>query len=319
MLIYMTEPPGLGDVQLRHLAALAAVAREGSFGRAAQRLGYTQSAVSQQIAAFERVIGTPLFDRPRGPQPVTLTPAGELLLEHADAILGRLRAAEQDLARLLAGEGGRLAVGTFQSVSVQVLPDVVARLRAEAPAVEVSFVESESNTTLLDRLLDGTLDLTFYVGPSADPRTVYTELCLDPFVALVRRTGEPGEEGPLRVADLAGVPMVGQPENQCQYLIEDGLRARGVEPEIVFRSSDNGAVQAMVRAGMGAAVMPFLAVDPGDPDVVVRELDPPLAPRSIGILQRLDRALAPVGERFVALAREICADLHAGRGALAVR
>lgn len=310
MLMNIAVTPSLRDAELRHLAALVAVAEEGSFGRAAARLGYTQSAISQQVAALERIAGTSLFDRPKGPRPVTLTPAGALLREHAEAILGRLSAAEADLARLLAGEGGRLAVGTFQSVSVHVLPEVVARLRAEAPSVEVSFVEADSNDLLLERLLDGTLDLSFYVGPCDDPRAVYTELCRDPFVALFRRTGAPGEEEPLRCADLVGVPMVGQPETSCQHLIDRGLRARGVEPEIVFRSSDNGAVQAMVRAGMGPAVMPFLAVDPDDPEVVVRELDPPLEPRSIGIVTRRDRTLAPVGDRFVTLARDVCAALH---------
>ena len=79
----------LRDLELRHLAALDAVATEGTFGRAALRLGYTQSAVSQQIAALERLVGAALFDRPGGPRPVELTPLGDLLLEHALARLAR--------------------------------------------------------------------------------------------------------------------------------------------------------------------------------------------------------------------------------------
>src|SRR5581483_5340446 len=78
--------PGL---QIRHLAALAALAQEGSFGRAAERLGYTQSAISQQIAALERLVGQRLVERPGGTRPVRLTPAGHLLEEHAEAILSR--------------------------------------------------------------------------------------------------------------------------------------------------------------------------------------------------------------------------------------
>src|SRR5215831_5267132 len=81
-------------VELRHLAALEAVAQAGSFGRAAARLGYTQSAVSQQIAALERIVGERLLERPGGPRPVALTEAGELLLRHAGAIMARLAAAK---------------------------------------------------------------------------------------------------------------------------------------------------------------------------------------------------------------------------------
>src|ERR671937_348312 len=76
-------------LELRHLLALDAVAREGSFGRAAVALGYTQSAISQQIAALERIVGERLVERPGGPRPVSLTDAGELLLRHADAIVAR--------------------------------------------------------------------------------------------------------------------------------------------------------------------------------------------------------------------------------------
>src|SRR5690349_24842610 len=85
-------------VELRHLAALEAVARTGSFGRAARELGYTQSAVSQQIAQLERIVGQQLIHRPGGPRRVEPTEAGLLLLGHADAIVARLDAARADMA-----------------------------------------------------------------------------------------------------------------------------------------------------------------------------------------------------------------------------
>src|ERR1700712_2418295 len=97
-----TPDPWLG-VELRHLAALEAVAEEGSFGRAALKLGYTQSAISQQIATLERLVGEQLVDRPGGPRPIALTEAGRMLLRHARAIVARLKAAQADLAQLAAG------------------------------------------------------------------------------------------------------------------------------------------------------------------------------------------------------------------------
>ena len=104
------EPDRWLGVELRHLAALEAVAREHSFGRAATALGYTQSAISQQIATLERSVGERLIERPGGSRPVALTEAGELLLGHAAAIVARLKAAQADLRAL--GEG---RAGTFAS------------------------------------------------------------------------------------------------------------------------------------------------------------------------------------------------------------
>src|SRR5215475_7072887 len=109
------EPDRWLGVELRHFAALQALADEGSFGRAAERLGYTQSAVSQQIATLERIVGEKLVERPGGPRPISLTEAGELLLRHADSIVARLQAAQADLHALQAGEVGTLRVGTFRS------------------------------------------------------------------------------------------------------------------------------------------------------------------------------------------------------------
>src|SRR5918996_4364908 len=116
------EPDRWLGVELRHLAALKAVAEERAFGRAARRLGYTQSAVSQQIATLERAVGERLLERPGGPRPVSLTEAGRLLLRHAEAIVARLDAARADLAALSAGEAGTLRVGTYQSIGQRIVP-----------------------------------------------------------------------------------------------------------------------------------------------------------------------------------------------------
>src|SRR6266568_6226208 len=107
-------------IEMRHLAALDAVAREGSFRRAATRLGYVQSAISHQIAALENLTGQRLIDRSRGTRPLALTPAGEILLAHADAVIARVRAAQADLAALDGDGRAALRVGAT--------PDLLARL-----------------------------------------------------------------------------------------------------------------------------------------------------------------------------------------------
>lgn len=302
-------PEVLGQVELRHLVALRAVAAECSFGRAATRLGYTQSAVSQQIAALERAVGETLFERPGGPKPVQLTPAGAVLLGHAESILDRVAAAEADLASYRAGRTGRLTIGTFQSVSVEVLPPLLTRLRQERPDLSIALVEEDEQSDLTRRLAAGELDLSFVVAPVGEGPWDFVPLAEDPFVVL-SPADDPlcpeGEAVPAAVLD--GLPLIGQTVTACQALIEDGMRSVGAEPNVIFRTADNNAVQAMVRSGMGHAVMARLAIDPNDPGIAVRAVVPPIPDRTIGIALP-HRHRSPAVDVVVELAREVCAEL----------
>lgn len=291
------------DVEVRHLQALAAVADAGTFARAAEQLGYTQSAVSQQIAALERAIGTPVFDRPGGPRRVELTAVGSLLLEAAGDVLDRLAALEHDLEQLRAGERGRIVVGTFQSVSVGILPRVVERMRAEAPGVDIRLLESDDDDELVGRLLAGDLDVTFLVPKGDRDDLEVRALARDPWVVAV-----PADRpcAPVSVDELASGPVVGQPNSSCQLLIDDELATHGVTADYVFRTSDNGAVQAMVRAGVGMAIMPLLAVDLDDPDVNFCDLDPPLTDRVIAVARAARRTPTTAALRFMEIASEEC-------------
>lgn len=297
----------LRDVEIRQLRALQAVAEEGSFGRAAERLGFTQSAISQQIAGLERVVGDKIFDRQGGPKRAQLTPTGELLLDHARAVLAQIQEAEDGLRSLRAGEVGRLVVGTFQSVSVNVLPEVVGRLRSERPGLAVRAVESDDIDEVVRHLLDDELDLSFLVGVPDHPDIESWPVLIDPFV-LVSPACCPSPSADPAMLDRQ--PMIGQPACQCQASIDAELRVHGVEPDYVFRSNDNSAVQAMVRAGMGSAVMPRLAVDLHDPGVIVTDFDPPLAPRVVVLAKRRSRTLVPAADRFIELSRTVCDGLQ---------
>lgn len=297
----------LRDLELRHVIALDAVATEGTFGRAALRLGYTQSAVSQQIAALERIVGGALFDRPGGPKPVTLTPLGQLVLTHARDIIARVDAAGEAVARFQAGDGGRLEIGTFQSVSNMLLPAIVGRLLAEHPALDIRLFEDDEKMDSQRRVEAGELDLTFTVGR---PGGVLDSIVLldDPFV-LVAKAGDLAQ-GPYPTSQLDRVQMVGSPVTSCQQEIEDGLRANNVNPHYVFRTIDNGAQIAMVRAGMGWSVMPLLAVDTRDPGVDIRLLTPPLPPRQICIAWNRQRTLSPCATRALELAHDAARELR---------
>ena len=304
---------GFRDVEIRHLVALRAVAEERSFGRAAERLGFTQSAISQQIAALEHLIGEQLFHRPGGPKPVEVTAAGRLVLEHAGFILDRLALAEDELKGYRTGTTGRLVVGTYQSVSVKVLPEVIARLRPSRPELDIRPFESDDNDLLLSLLMAGELDLTFTVAPIQRERVQVIDLCVDPFVVVSLPDFEAGKSA-VPVDALVGVGLVGCHANDaCQNRIDAGLRAAGVEPRYVFRSSDNAAIQAMVRAGTGQAVMPLLGVDMADKSVLVRPTDPPLPPRTIALALAADRPLPPSAEPFIEMTKKVAAEVQSDR------
>jgi DNA-binding transcriptional LysR family regulator len=210
-----------------------------------------------------------------------------------------------------AGEVGRIVVGAYQSVAVKVLPGVIGRLRQERPGITIRCVESDDNDELIEKLMCGELDLTFLVGDPEDDALDVFQLCVDPFV-LISPASE--ERTCVPVADLAGVPMIGQHPSGCQLLMDDSFRIHGVEPDYVFRTNDNSAVQAMVRAGMGRAVLPYLAVDANDHGIRVSELDPPFAPRVLFLARRRGRTLSPAADRFIELALDVCATISGLEG-----
>lgn len=296
----------LRDLELRHLVALDAVAAAGTFGRAAERLGYTQSAVSQQIAALERIIGDKVFDRPGGPRPVVLTPLGAELLERGRELLSRVDSMSLELDLFRTGSVGKLSIGTFQSVSAMLLPKIVARMRETFPTLELQVVESDIEEELEAALVSGEVEVSFLVGDDF-PEAESVHLLDDPFVLIARP--DQFTPGPVATWQFAGEPMIGQHQNSCQLLNEAGLRSNGVEPNYVYRTNDNGTVAAMVRAGMGVAVMPFLCVEPEDPRISIHPIEPPIPDRSICLAWRRNRTLSPAAERFIQLTVEASRDL----------
>ena len=285
-------------MELRHLAALEAVVAEGTFGRAATRLGYTQSTLSQQVAALEKAVGGAVFDRPGGPRPVRITPLGRVVLEQARAVLGAAAAGDEAIARFHAG-GGRVDIGTFQTVTNVLLPPVVSAVRAEQPDCDIRLVEDESETPDLSGL-----DLMFFDGPGgADLERAL--LLSDEHVLVAPRGRFP--VGPVAVDRLDGAPMIGFPPICDQRRLEERLAELGVTRRFVFRTADNQAVVSMVRGGLGCAVLPLLATGSAasDDGVTLHRLRPALPPREIYLLWQ--GTLSPLAARL----REL--SLEAGR------
>jgi len=314
------KPDGWLGVELRHLAALQAVAREGSFGGAAVALGYSQSAVSQQIAALERIVGERLVERPGGPRPVSLTDAGRLLLGHADGIVARLEAAQADLAAYSEGSAGTLRVGTFQSVGARVLPRVLLEFATAWPLVSIQLTESTDDSELLGLVERGELDLTFVMLPVEEGPFGSDELMKDPYVLLVRPESPlAASKNPPSLKEIAAVPLIGYRQCRSIFAVEERFRGTGLEPKIVFRSDDNTTIQGMVAAGVGSALVPRLTVETRDESVVALPVDARIPPREIGIAWHRERYASPSARAFVAVAGRVCSEIEAeqeGRPAL---
>ncbi len=297
-------------VEIRHLAALEAVARTGSFGRAAEELGYTQSAISQQMQTLERIIGERLVERPGGPRAVSLTEAGSLLLRHAEAIVARLHAAQADLNALVQGQLGALRIGTFQSVGAKVLPEIMSRFRREWPRVDLELRESTSDDDLLRLVERGELDLAFTMVPLLDGPFEWQELLRDPYVLAVPAESDLASAERARLPELGGLSLIGNRACRTTSLAESELAVRGVDIEIAFRLDDNGTVQGLVAAGFGAAIVPLLAVDEHDDRVRVLEIEPAIPDRRIALAWHRDRHRSPAARAFLELAAEVCAELR---------
>jgi DNA-binding transcriptional LysR family regulator len=307
----MNKRDGFLGLELRHLAALEAVGRTSSFGRAARELGYTQSAVSQQIAHLERVVGQRLVERPGGPRPVSLTQAGRLLLRHADAIVAQLDAAEADMAALAEGAAGPLRVGILQSVGARILPALLRQFTEKWPRVEVQVHEEADVADLLRLVERGELDLTFAELPLPEGPFESDEILRDPYVLLVSAKSELAQrEGALPLRSLGGLPLIGwrttgEPDRY--------LRGHVSDLDVVFRTDDNGTLMSLVAEGLGSAVVPLLVVNPRNPALVALPLGGRLPPRVLGIVWHRDRYHSAASDAFVGLAHELGAEYMSSR------
>jgi len=301
------------NVELRHLAALEAVGRTRSFVGAARGLGYTQSAISQQIARLEAAVGQRLVERPGGPRPVGLTDAGRLLLRHADSIVAQLDAAQADMAALAEGAAGPLRVGIFQSVGARILPALLRRFREAWPRVEVRVREETDAAELLKLLEHGDLDLTFADLPlTLEGPFEWEEILLDPYVLLVP-AGDPLAErdSAPSLRELSGMPLVtwrqiGEPETY--------LRGRVPDLNIVFRSDDNGTLIGLVAEGLGYAVVPQLVVNPRNPAYVALPFGNRIPPRHLGIVWHRDRYKSAAADAFIELSSDSAASTSQPQG-----
>jgi DNA-binding transcriptional LysR family regulator len=257
------------------------VARRESFTAAAGALGYTQSAISRQIATLEASAGVPLFDRlPRG---VRLTAEGRALVPHATAVVGRLRAAAADLRAVRTLGGGGLRIGAIPTADMVLMPRAIAAFRKAHPAVTVTHAEGLTRTLVVD-VREGDLDLAVIGSPSPEPvfEGVRLRRLMDDALSVALPAGHRlADREVLSLADLEGENWIaGQPRSQDTLIA--GVLGGDFRPEIAYVVLEWAAKQGFVAAGLGVTLIPSLAAETVRPDVVVVALDPKeVAPRSV--------------------------------------
>jgi DNA-binding transcriptional LysR family regulator len=307
MVTIIDNPDVPVGIEIRHLIALEAVAQTGSFSRAANRLGYAQSAISQQISSLERSIGHLLIDRPGGPKPVSLTDAGRVLLAHASFITARLTAARADLDALTSGDAGVLRLGTFQSASARLLPPTFARFRTEWPGISVEVLSEQIGVRVESFVRSGKADLAFADVTALDDSYAMVELIRDPSVLITAPDHPLAQFDTVDLAQLADERMISTSiDDTCSLRANRALERVGVEPDVVFRSDDNLTTQRLVASGLGVAIVPLLAIERSVPDAVVaiRGLNVTIE-RQLGIIWQADRAQSRAAEAFVTTATAV--------------
>lgn len=261
-------------MQIQSLEVFVAVAHGKSFTRAARSLGYTQSAVSRQIAVLEKDLGAEFFERlPRG---VELTEQGRALLPHAEAMLDRLRTAQRDLDSLRDIGGGRLRVGAFPTAVAALVPRALAAFRTAYPRAELSLVEGLT-PRLLDRLAAGEADLAVVSAPPDRPLDATRfdlHHLLDEQLLVAVPPGHPlAGRRTVRLADLAGDAFIAGSATAEDTLLRATLPS-GFRPRIDIVAAEWTGKLGCVAAGLGVALVPALAVRATPADLVLLRLHP---------------------------------------------
>jgi DNA-binding transcriptional LysR family regulator len=236
----------------RRLLTFREVARQQSFSRAAIALSLTQPAVSQQIRALEVQVGERLIERGRGS--FALTPAGELLLGHAEALHARLHLAETQLDEAVGESRRQLRIGAFPSALATLVPDAIARLRAES---ELQFSAMQGTTEqLVAAVRDGRVHLALCFQDGAEPRrehdcTSRTDVLDEPMLATFALDHRLAGRKRIRLAELAEDPWLAATRDG---LIVRACRSAGFEPRLAFLTDDPLAINSIIRGGLAVSL-----------------------------------------------------------------
>jgi len=271
--------------ELRHLQVLRAIAREGSLAAAARSLHYTQPTVTYHLATLESHFGSPLVLR--GARGTTLTEVGNALLPHADAVLQRVRLAEQEIHQMIEHGTAVLRVGTFPTAGALLLPPAVKRVSQRQ--IHISLTEGEL-PSLLAALRSRELHLALVFSQPGDPLDLDLDVVVHPLLddplLLVMPIDHPQahlERVPLSALRNEGWIMGTTDWDPVDRALTWACAREDFDPVHVMRTDDYSVIQGFVAAGTGVALVPRLALGNPRDDIAIRRLEGPALSRQIGV------------------------------------
>ena len=288
------------NFKLRQLQGLLALARTGSFSRAAVATSMTQPAFSQMIRELEAALDVRLVDRTT--RRVELTEAGRALTGMVGRPLEELSDAWVSLREFAAGARGSIALALLPSAAFGFVIRALAVFRQRNPRVQVTLSE-EQNDVLLQKVRDREVDFGIGILPGEDTRLEAADLFTDELVAVLpaghRLAAKPTLPWPL----LAGEPLILLPRpSSVRQMVDGALASHGVVCKPAFEVANMVTAAGMARHGLGVTVLPWLALaEMRQQGLRVRRLGSPRPLRRVGVVRRRDRALSPAATDFLAI------------------
>ena len=283
-------------MELYQLVYFIELSRTRNFTRAAERLRIAQPALSQQIRNLEKELGSPLFAR--GRRETVLTAAGRALQPKAEALLALAEDAKHTVAEVTQARRGRLVVATIPTVSAALLPDAISRFRRSHPGVELVLRE-ESSEGVAELVERGVAELGFLQLPVGDERFDIRQIVRERF-QMVCAAGHPlARTRAVSLAQLAREPFVLY-KGRVRSAVLEACRNAGFEPRVACESGEIETVRALVRAGLGVAILPQLALVVPMKAVVARPLVKPVLERRLGLIRRREQDWSPAARAFLA-------------------
>jgi DNA-binding transcriptional LysR family regulator len=284
-------------MELRQLEYLVAVAEDGSFTRAAERLHVAQPGVSAQIRRLEHELGQELLDRTGGVRP---TAVGAAVLPHARAALAAVaavRTAVDEVAGLLRG---RAAMGVVTSYNAPDVPALLAGFRRRHPGVDITLREGASET-LVEGIRDGTLDLALVSLPATPPGGLETQVVTDEaFVAAVAHTDPLARRRTIAVRALREAPLICLPHGTgLRSRLEAACAAAGFRPHVAFQAGDPGVLAELAARGLGVAILPESLVAARSRDLHAIAITQPALRGALVLAWRAGGAPSPAGRALV--------------------
>ncbi|EMH7331949.1 LysR family transcriptional regulator [Serratia bockelmannii] len=290
------------NYSLKQLRVFVAIARHGSFSRAGEAIGLTQSAVSHSVKELEAEVGVRLLDRTT--REVALTDAGLRLANRVERLLDELQAALLDARSFGVQRSGTVRVATSQTISAHLMPQCIAAGEREYPEIRI-MLRDQAQQQVLHSVRNAEVDFGIVVDPVQAVDLECEAVLHEPFLLLCRDDHPFAEQQEVRWSALNGCRLVLQDyASGSRPLIDSALRQQGVEAQVVQEIGHPATLFPMVAEGIGISIFPALALPlPEGGRLRVRRLVPEIN-RALMLVRRKNRSLTPAAEAVWQVARQ---------------